>query len=190
MSRKMTQAMGDIKQMCRFQRMDENELYGRAKMLLAIYRKVCWSAAARSDGLHDEIICYCGGELNTALIYLETFAPDEEKERFGERISSLFQTKWMVELVDTAMIRVKDYPGTGNLYFEILSKCYLSHFCYTESELLELLKMERSYFYDRKKEAILVFGLSLWGGALPNLKRFVIETREELRTMPRAALCV
>lgn len=30
--------------------------------------------------------------------------------------------------------------------------------------------MERSSYYGRKKEAILLFGLSLWGYAIPRLK--------------------
>lgn len=64
------------------------------------------------------------------------------------------------------------------MYFEILSKCYLSKFKYTESEMLELLNMERSRFYDRKKESIMLFGISLWGSAIPKLKTFLIEDVE------------
>jgi tRNA splicing ligase len=56
------------------------------------------------------------------------------------------------------------------LYCEILFKCYLSRFSYTESELLEILHLERSSFYDRKKEAILVFGISMWGTAIPKMR--------------------
>ena len=39
--------------------------------------------------------------------------------------------------------------------------------------------MERSTYYDRKKEAILLFGLSLWGTAIPKLKDFLESAREE-----------
>lgn len=45
--------------------------------------------------------------------------------------------------------------------------------------MLEVLNMERSSYYDRKKEAILLFGLSLWGTAIPKLKDFLESTREE-----------
>lgn len=190
MSKKETQSMESIKRICRLQKIDERRLYERARTLLSVYRNVCWSAAMRSGQVRDEIACYYSGDLEAALIYLETFASEEKKELFEERIGSLFETKWLVDLVDTAMLRVKEYPGNGDLYFEILSKCYLNRFRYTESELLELLKMERSCFYDRKKEAVLVFGLSLWGGALPRLKQFVEETKRELHTIPREALCV
>ena len=53
------------------------------------------------------------------------------------------------------------------LYHEILSKSYLTAFRYTESELLEILSIERSTFYDRKKEAIMLLGIALWGYAIP-----------------------
>ena len=37
-------------------------------------------------------------------------------------------------------------------------------------KLLDLLNMERSTFYDRKREAILLLGVSLWGYAIPCFK--------------------
>ena len=129
--------------------------------------------------MHEDLICTCGANLSDALVYLETFAPDEERERFEERIRSLFETKWMIELVDHAMGRIKEYPCRGDLYCEIISKSYLSRFHYRESELLEVLSMERSTYYDRKKEAILLFGLSLWGTSIPMLKQFLRETKDE-----------
>lgn len=65
------------------------------------------------------------------------------------------------------------------MYCEILSKCYLSKFKYKEAEMLEIMDMERSTYYDRKKEAVLLFGLSLWGNAIPMLKEFLSEAKEE-----------
>ena len=59
------------------------------------------------------------------------------------------------------------YHNNGKLYHEILSKSYLTAFRYTESELLEILGIERSTFYDRKKEAIMLLGIALWGYAIP-----------------------
>jgi hypothetical protein len=55
-------------------------------------------------------------------------------------------------------------------YFEILSKTYLSSIRYPESDLLETLQMERSCFYDRKKEAVLAFGLAMWGTIIPRMQ--------------------
>lgn len=179
MSRNNTQALNSIRMLCRMQQVDEKVLYERSKLILSIYRDVCWSTVGRAYEVREDLICYCGSNLDCALIYLETFAPDEARERFEERIRSLFETKWLIELVDSTMLRVRDYPCKGDLYCEILSKCYLTRFKYRESELLELLDMERSSFYDRKKEAIMLFGLSLWGSSLPKLKNYLIDMKGE-----------
>ena len=55
------------------------------------------------------------------------------------------------------MLKIREYPDKGALYCEIISKAYLNRFKYKESEMLEVLNMERSTYYDRKKEAILLF---------------------------------
>ncbi len=179
MSRNNTQVLNNIRMLCRIQKVNEKMLYDRSRLILSIYRDVCWSAIGRADEVHEDLICTCGANLGDALVYLETFAPDEARERFEERIRSLFETKWMIELVDHAMGRIREYPCRGDLYCEIISKSYLSRFHYRESELLEVLSMERSTYYDRKKEAILLFGLSLWGTSIPMLKQFLRETKDE-----------
>lgn len=175
MSRKTTKTINSIQRICRMQNLDEKVLYARSKLILSIYRDICWSTIGRAGEVREELVCYCGSQLDDALVYLETFAPDEAKEQFEERIKTLFETRWMIELVENAMVRIRDYPSNGNLYCEIISKCYLTCFKYRETELLEILDMERSTFYDRKKEAVLLFGLSLWGNAIPKLKGFLGE---------------
>ena len=57
------------------------------------------------------------------------------------------------------------------------------------SELLELFSLARSTFYDRKKEAIYVFGVSLWGDELPKMMRFMAEVADEMKDMPQEVLC-
>ena len=83
-------------------------------------------------------------------------------------------------MVENAMGRIREYPCRGDLYCEILSKCYLSRFKYKETEMLEMMDMERSTYYDRKKEAVLLFGLSLWGNAIPMLKDFLVAAQEDV----------
>ena len=182
MSRNSTQVLNNIRMLCRIQKVSEKTLYERSRLILTIYRDVCWSTIGRADEVHEDLICTCGASLDDALIYLETFAPDEARERFEERIRSLFETKWIIELVDHAMGRIREYPCKGDLYCEIISKSYLSRFKYKEPELLEVLRMERSTYYDRKKEAILLFGLSLWGNSIPTLKKFLRETQDEVES--------
>ena len=145
---------------CKSKKIDENEVYNKAKKLLEIYRDVCWETSEYADQVRENLMVdygYMSGDLDTALVYLENFAPDEKKERFAARIQSLFDVKWMVEIVDSAMI-----------------KYYLGRFQYTEAEMMEELCLERSSYYRRKKEAVMVFGLTIWGGALDDFRQIMI----------------
>ena len=143
--------------------------------LYTVMRYLQYSTLQQKNLTHFDSWASTFGETTTAI----ELAPDEARERFEERIRSLFETKWIIELVDMAMLKIREYPDKGALYCEIISKAYLNRFKYKESEMLEVLNMERSTYYDRKKEAILLFGLSLWGTAIPKLKDFLESAREE-----------
>lgn len=171
MGRKDTKVVKSISRMYEQMNLDGSEILHKTKLLLGVYRDVVWATLHGVDEVHEDIY-YFGSELTDALVYLEEFAPDTEKAEFEAKVSSLFENKWMIDLIDKAMTRVYDYHNNGRLYHEILSKCYLTAFRYTESEILELLNLERSTFYDRKKEAILLLGISLWGYAIPMFKGY------------------
>lgn len=179
MSRNDAQALHSIRMMCRMQQINEKDLCTRSKLILSIYRDVCWTTMSRAADVYNNLSCTYSSNMDRALIYLETFAPDETRERFQEEIQNLFETRWLIRLVDVAINRIREYPCRGELYYEILVKCYLSRFKYKEAEILELMRMERSTYYDRKKEAVLLFGLSLWGNAIPMLKNLLITTQKD-----------
>lgn len=40
--------------------------------------------------------------------------------------------------------------------------------------MMEELRLERSTYYRRKKEAMLVFGLAIWGGSLDDFRQIII----------------
>ena len=86
------------------------------------------------------------------------------------RVCELMQSKMLVDIVDRALVKLRAYPGNGVVYFEILSKQYIYKNRYTESELLDELCMERSVFYDRKREAVQLFSVCLFGYTLPELQ--------------------
>ena len=80
----------------------------------------------------------------------------------------------MVEIVDSAIIKVREFPLNCELYAHILSMYYLGKFPYTEAEMMEELNLERSSYYSRKKEAVIVFGLAIWGGSIDDLRQIML----------------
>lgn len=182
MGNNRTGANQRIKRICNSKSLNETDLYGKAKLLLEVYRDACWNTADCADTLREEALCdyeICSNDLDAALLYLENFAPNERRARFEEKVQSLFDMRWMIEIVNHAIIRVHDFPITGELYCSILSACYLTSFPLTEKELLEHFGLERSTFYRRKREAIKVFGLALWGCSIREFRTFVIRQEGE-----------
>ena len=155
--------------LCRMQNIDEKVLYERAKLILSIYREVCWSTIDRANDVCDTLICTYGDSLDGALIYLENFAPDIDLQDFEEKVCCVIQSQMLVDVINRALLRLKRYPDRGELYYEILSKQFIYRFNSTEKELLDELNMERSVFYDRKKEAIYLFSICLFGYVIPEL---------------------
>lgn len=108
-------------------------------------------------------------DLSTGLCYLENFAPDIDLQDFEEKVCCVIQSQMLVDVINRALLRLKRYPDRGELYYEILSKQFIYRFNSTEKELLDELNMERSVFYDRKKEAIYLFSICLFGYVIPEL---------------------
>ena len=169
--RRETKSMQNIKRMCVCSMLDPDEVLHRSTLVMQVYRDVVWMTTRRAKMMRENILEFSFGKsLDTALAYLFEFAPNERRQEFEARVSSMFETKWLVDLIDNAMMRVYNYPDKGKLYFGILSKGYMSAFKYSEIELLEEYHLERSAFYDRKREALMLLGVSLWGFAIPEIK--------------------
>lgn len=64
MSRYNTQVLSNIRMLCRMQNIDEKVLYERAKLILSIYREVCWSTIDRANDVCDTLICTYGDSLD------------------------------------------------------------------------------------------------------------------------------
>ena len=174
---KESTALKRIKCLCLAKKLDCNEIYHKAEVLLSIYRDVIWQTLEQVDDLYDNISeinsDYLSDDLDSAFTYLANFASSIEQDSFETKLISLTKTKWVIDIIDKAMIRVYNYYGNGPLYHEILSKTYLIKIPYSEDELLEMLDLERSNYYRKKKEAIFLFGISLWGYEISELKTLI-----------------
>lgn len=169
MCRRKSKAMSYISAMCIGQNMDPDQLFEKSKLLLSAYRRVCWSSLGTLQWENNADCFVCNDGIGQALEYLYEYSADINPHEFECNLKIRFDSRWIVELFEDTMIQVKEFPEGGEIYFEILYKFYLSKFKYSEADMLEALNLERSTYYDRKKEAILVFGLALWGTVLPKL---------------------
>lgn len=175
MCRRKTLAMQEIEQSCASHQLDVSELLGKTKLLLKVYQPIHWSAVGLNKLCNDDSYCFSTEQMRLALDYLKSIKSDEASLVLERKLRELFDPRWIVELVESALVQVNSFPKKGSLYYEILQKMYFTTNAYTESDLLIILKLERSRFYELKKEAFLVFGLALWGTVLPKVATMVDE---------------
>lgn len=172
MGRNDTLVMQNINSMCMMLNINQDEAVKKIRKILEIYRGVVWLTLDNANCIKESFLYY-GDELEAALIYLENFASNSEKEDVQARVRKLFENKWMVDIIDGAVKKVRNYQNNGTLYHEILFKCYLSKEVCTDEVLFHRMHMERSTFYQKKREAILLLGISLLGNTIPILKEII-----------------
>jgi len=177
--RKDSAAMKNIRLMYVGLHLDMNATTAKTKLILSLYRNIVWASFHRARNLYESADEIFGAKLSTALAFLSDFAPIKERQAFEIKVASLFDTKTFVDLIDEAMIRLYDYHSNGKLYHRIISKNYLTAFSYTEIEILEDINLERSTYYDRKKEAVALFGLALWGYSIPKYQELIYKESQE-----------
>ena len=169
---------------------DSQLAYHRVKLILKIYRDVVWVLSERVEELHEYAWELGAQDADTGLIYLQSFAPDMDLQEFEERVCCVMENRMLVDVIDRALLRLKRYPDRGELYYEILTKQFIHRFNSTEKELLDELNMERSVFYDRKREAIpLPFWLCCAGtsgriGDAPTLSRLIPDEKPTKSLLP------
>lgn len=152
----------------------------KTDMLLKIYRKVNWSTQESFDDLNEITYASCMSS-SEYLCYLLTFAPDKELDVFESRAVSSMQTRVLVELIERAAVKLKDYPDNGEVYYSIIDLKYLGYFRYTEGEILEQLNLERSNFYRKRKEAKMLMGYVLFGLIMPDYVKEMKSCATKLR---------
>lgn len=162
-----SKTMKFIKVQCHILGFNLKSLYEQAKTLLLFYHQVIWAIKNRAMDLRKEITGTYGMELNTALLYLSDLAPTATCSCFEIQVNHLFESKWLIELADIALSLVNEYPIFGDEYTRLLQLRFMDATPRTDNQVAEILTLERSTYYERKKEAILLFGISLWGYVLP-----------------------
>ena len=105
------------------------------------------------------------------ILFLENLDPSMNKTEFVRSVKEGTDKNWLIEMVEQAMTKVHKTPIEGDLYFDLLSKRYIIKSPYSEMEILEELSLSRARYYDKRWEALVMFGVCFWGGVLPNMKK-------------------
>ena len=152
---------------------DPKKVFHNTKLLLDNFSDVKWSVEEETDDFYAEVYDIGGQRFGEAFDFFSDFINENARERFKSRFCTVFDSRTMIEYVEKALLKLRDYPDKGELYYNILNRQYFIKMRYQEQEMLESLRLERSVFYDRKREAIALFGIVLWGYLVPEYKNTI-----------------
>lgn len=147
----------------------DDKAYHNAKALLKVYSNVVWSLGESVAALQEETFEVADSELFNYVNCLMDIDTRVNEEHFKSKLQSVAETNCMVELINRALIKLRNYPREGDRYFEIINKSFLVKYKYSETEILEALDMSRATFYRDKKRAISLLGVILWGFIIPEI---------------------
>lgn len=120
MGRRNTIAMQNIWNLCNYNSLDVKELKVKSELLLALYRDICWQICDRSKACEREAATFCSNDVDLGLMYLYEFAPTPTKREFTEKVYSIFHSRYLISRMDEALLRLKQYPKNGELYYNII----------------------------------------------------------------------
>ncbi|HEM3332422.1 TPA: hypothetical protein U1A56_000183 [Streptococcus suis] len=161
------------------------EISSAAKLILSLYRQVTWAVDSRANFMMFESKENYGSTSESAYLYLSTFAPDRVEEKFNNRVSNVMDSKLMLLIIYDACVRLKVYPELmlliiydacvrlkvypeyGEIYHKIIYNYYISEKKITDEACMRSVSLERTVYYQRKKEAIALVGVIIWGYTLP-----------------------
>lgn len=138
----------EIEELCHEFKIDVDEAYAISVKLLKNYKNIIWIEKYAKTRFIDDIYAELQKILDRQVNIVKVTSPDIINK----------------ENILAAIADIEKYPSNGALYAEILKNCFIEN-TLTEKENLKLLMIDRSTFYLKKKEAIILFILCIIGFA-------------------------
>jgi hypothetical protein len=161
-------ALGEKKQ--------DKQQFHKTKLLLSIYRTVVWRIESSILQLDDTALEY-GGKRISELIDFLSFELDDydcvkDRQAIEERLTSVAETKQMIEIIDKALNHLKTHPKQGQIYHDIITFSYIDKEAMSDEIIMRKLNLTQSTYYRYKKKAMELMGIALWGYIIPPLRDY------------------
>ncbi|NLC45238.1 MAG: DUF1492 domain-containing protein [Clostridiales bacterium] len=149
------------------QKMDHRTVYRDTELLLENYRNLIWRVEESLEDV-ESTIYYMGGRHLSNLFRLLSMELDEydnehSRKAVEERLFGLQESKLIIELIDKAMLKLKNFPKNGEKYFQILHTSYIDKEPIHQDEIQDKLLISTSTYYRNRKKAIEILSGILWG---------------------------
>lgn len=149
------------------QKLDKSTVYHDTELLLENYRNLIWRLEENLEDVEGAIY-YMGGRHLSNLFRLLSMELDEydnehSRKAVEERLFGLRESKLIIDLIDKAMLKLKNYPKNGDKYFQILHTSYIDKEPIRQDEIQDKLLISPSTYYRYRKKAIEILSGILFG---------------------------
>ena len=144
--------------------MDIDAALVRTRELLDAYGQLSW--LCNTDATHSLCADHTLADVQLGTRMLSQAQPIAQAQLAQQRGSIEVIVNIMTQLAQ----QIKRFPVYGDTYGQILQGAYMNTEPQTDMELCEALHLERTTYYSRKREAVLLFGYLLITQYLPQLQ--------------------
>lgn len=136
--------MCELERLYNLYALDCTHALAQMRPLLEAYRRLAWLTDAAPSALSAE-----ERDQARALLAVPGAAAPMDRQALP----------LLLRLMRETLSQIAAYPDQGPLLHEILQACYFADDATTDEALAERLHLERSTFYQRKREAVMLFAL-------------------------------
>ena len=152
-----------IQQVCRVRHLDEDDTFTITRRLLENYRNALWIHSGTADVSRAILTGDGKRQVKEWYLTLKKFTREDQiTASIDSAIFHICRTAWIMDVVDRVLQSVREFSPMGDTYHDILKLAYFDEKYMTDQEVMDELAMERSTYYRRKREAILLCGILLW----------------------------
>lgn len=136
--------------------------------LLKLYAPLLRQSVTRIEESSAE--CYVSRQQSVADFINLAIDYDHDKacQRLVERLQFTGRTLSFFEIMDTALLRVRNESSHGDLYYRILRYRYFDKFCHSNEDACLSASIAPSTFYRHIKDAQKLFASILWHIVIPD----------------------
>jgi len=155
-----------IVRLCNSLQLEQDIVYCKAEILIDNFHNIVWADTEIVSRRNITKNAALQKDPELALVYLADFNPSENKRDIFKKMFLLFEAQWLKEWVETALEYVRAFSEDGDLYCGILD----GELTQTQISAQDRQKANcagKSSFYRKRTEAILLFGVAIWGVIVP-----------------------
>ena len=149
------------------------EIEHNVKILLNLYRKVNFRVEERIQDLQLETYESKRKHLEELVISILEMDTTINSKKIEDQLISVSESLFLLQIMDKALEKLKNYPDNGELYGNILELRFFNKEIYSHDIIMEKVNMSRSSYYRHLNKAIQSYGTMIFGYALPEVRAII-----------------